>query len=143
MTLTAHLDRLGLIGPNFSAVHAIWLDDDDMLRLADRGASAVHAPGSNLRFGSGLAQVRQMMDHGVNVALGDRRRQYIRPAQHVRGDAFRRLRLGRSFCRSHALARQGGRSSHGDAGSAKALGFEGRIGRIEPGYKADLRFPGP
>jgi guanine deaminase len=68
-TLTAHLDDLGLLGPHFSAAHGIWLDSDDMRRLADSGASVVHAPTSNMRFGSGLARVRGLMDHGVNVGL--------------------------------------------------------------------------
>jgi 5-methylthioadenosine/S-adenosylhomocysteine deaminase len=107
MTLTAHLDRLGVIGPNFSAVHAIWLDDDDMQRLADRGASAVHAPGSNLRFGSGLAQVRQMMDHGVNIALATDAANTSDQLNMFEGDAFRRVRLDRSVGRPHGLARQG------------------------------------
>ena len=43
-TLTAHLDALGMLGPRLSAAHAIWLDDDDRSRLADNGASVVHAP---------------------------------------------------------------------------------------------------
>jgi 5-methylthioadenosine/S-adenosylhomocysteine deaminase len=140
MTLTAHLDRLGLIGPNFSAVHAIWLDDDDMRRLADRGASAVHAPGSNLRFGSGLAQVRQMMDHGVNVALAT---DAANTSDQL--NMFEAMRFGVSV--STVLSADhtrwlGKADALGMAtdGGAKALGFEGRIGRIEPGYKADLVF---
>lgn len=68
-TLTAHLDELGLLGPAFSAAHAIWLDSDDMRRMANAGASAIHAPTSNMRFGSGLANVRAMLDHGLNVGL--------------------------------------------------------------------------
>ena len=52
-TLTAHLDSLGMLGPHLSAAHAIWLDRDDLGRLADNGASVVHAPVSNMRFGSG------------------------------------------------------------------------------------------
>jgi 5-methylthioadenosine/S-adenosylhomocysteine deaminase len=140
MTLTAHLDRLGLIGPNFSAVHAIWLDDDDMRRLADRGASAVHAPGSNLRFGSGLAQVRQMMNHGVNVALAT---DAANTSDQL--NMFEAMRFGVSvstvLSADHTRWLGKADALHmATAGSAKALGFEGRIGRIEPGYKADLVF---
>lgn len=140
MTLTAHLDRLGVLGPNFSAVHAIWLDDDDMRRLADRGASAVHAPGSNLRFGSGLAQVRRMMDHGVNVALAT---DAANTSDQL--NMFEAMRFGVSV--STVLSADHRRwLGKADAfhmatvGSAKALGFEGQIGRIAPGYKADLVF---
>jgi 5-methylthioadenosine/S-adenosylhomocysteine deaminase len=33
MTLTAHLDALGMLGPYLSAAHAIWLDHDDLGRI--------------------------------------------------------------------------------------------------------------
>ena len=33
-TITAHLDELGLLGPHLSGAHAIWLDNDDLARLA-------------------------------------------------------------------------------------------------------------
>ena len=64
-SLTAHLDSLGLIGPNFSGAHCIWLDDDDLGLLADRGAKVAHNPGSNLRLGNGVAPARRMLDAGV------------------------------------------------------------------------------
>ncbi|MEJ0070486.1 MAG: amidohydrolase family protein [Pseudomonadota bacterium] len=34
-TLTAHLDSLGILGSNFVAAHAVWMDDDDIKRMAD------------------------------------------------------------------------------------------------------------
>jgi 5-methylthioadenosine/S-adenosylhomocysteine deaminase len=140
MTLTAHLDRLGVVGSNFSAVHAIWLDDDDMQRLADRGASTVHAPGSNLRFGSGLAQVRKMMDHGVNVALAT---DAANTSDQL--NMFEAMRFGVSvstvLSADHTRWLGKADALHmATSGSARALGFEGQIGRIEPGYKADLVF---
>jgi 5-methylthioadenosine/S-adenosylhomocysteine deaminase len=139
-TVTAHLDRLGLLGPNFSAVHAIWLDDDDMRRLADRGSSAVHAPGSNLRFGSGLAQIRRMMDHGVNVALAT---DAANTSDHL--NMFEAMRFGVSISTVLSADHRrwlGKADAFGmaTAGGAKALGFEGRLGQIAPGFKADLVF---
>lgn len=59
-TLTAHLARIGFLGPRFTAAHGVWLDPDDIVRLADHGASVAHNPGSNLRLGSGVAPARQM-----------------------------------------------------------------------------------
>ncbi|WP_164096626.1 amidohydrolase family protein, partial [Serratia marcescens] len=41
-TLIAHLDEKGLLGPDFTAAHGIWLDDDDLRRMADSGASLAH-----------------------------------------------------------------------------------------------------
>ncbi|MFX6230422.1 amidohydrolase family protein, partial [Acinetobacter baumannii] len=69
-TLTAHLDELGLLGPQFTVAHGIWLDDDDMKRLSGHGASVAHNPGSNMRLGNGIADMRAMLKAGVNVAIG-------------------------------------------------------------------------
>jgi len=71
-TLVGHLHRLGLLAPNFTAAHAIWLDDDDIGRLADAGASVAHNPGSNLKLGSGLAATRKLRDRGVTPRTWDR-----------------------------------------------------------------------
>jgi 5-methylthioadenosine/S-adenosylhomocysteine deaminase len=57
-SLAAHMDKMGLINERFTVAHGVWLDDDDMKRLGDRGASVAHNPGSNMRLGSGIADVR-------------------------------------------------------------------------------------
>src|SRR5947209_4696422 len=69
-TLTAHLDELGILGPDFTVAHGVWLDNDDMKRLGDRGSSIAHNPGSNMRLGAGLADSRAMLDAGVNLGIG-------------------------------------------------------------------------
>src|SRR5437764_1604382 len=69
-TLTAHLDELGVLGPNFTVAHGVWLDNDDMQRLGDRCASIAHNPGSNMRLGAGLADARAMLDAQVNLGIG-------------------------------------------------------------------------
>ena len=69
-TPTAHLQDLGLLGPDFTVAHGVWLDHDDMARLGDHGASVAHNPGSNMRLGNGLADVRGMLARKVNVGIG-------------------------------------------------------------------------
>ena len=69
-TQTAHLEDLGLLGPDFTVAHGVWLDGDDMTRLADHGCSVSHNPGSNMRLGNGLADMRGMLSRGVNVGIG-------------------------------------------------------------------------
>ncbi len=137
-TQTAHLERLGVIGPHFTVAHGVWLDTDDMTRLGDRGASVAHNPGSNMRLGSGLADTRAMLDRRVNLGIGtdgascsDNQNMYeaMRLASFVskvQGPDWPRW----LSTREAALA--------ATEGSARALGFEGRIGRIAPGYQADL-----
>ncbi|TVQ37362.1 MAG: amidohydrolase [Geminicoccaceae bacterium] len=138
-TLLQHMDRMGLVGPDFTVAHGVWLDDEDMRRLAHHGASVSHNPGSNALLGSGIADARRMLELGVNLAIGtdgascsDNQNMYeaMRMASymsHVRGpDVDRWLRTGEIL----KAATQG---------SAKALGFE-KLGRIAPGYKADIVF---
>jgi 5-methylthioadenosine/S-adenosylhomocysteine deaminase len=139
-TLTAHADALGLLGPHFSAVHAIWLDSEDMKRLAGNGASVIHAPASNLRFGSGMAQIRSMLDLGINIGMAT---DAANSSDSL--NMFEAMRLGASI--STMLTPDfdrwlgvGDVLTMATAGSAKAMGFENRIGRIAPGYKADLVF---
>lgn len=139
-TLTAHLEALGLLGPQFTAAHAIWLDGDDIQRLADNGASVAHNPGSNLRLGSGIAAVPEMVQAGVNVGIGTDGAN-CSDNQNM----FEAMRLASfvSRVRSHdydtwLATEQVFRMA--TEGSAKALGFGDDLGRLAPGYKADIVF---
>jgi 5-methylthioadenosine/S-adenosylhomocysteine deaminase len=138
-TLVTHLDSLGMLGPRFCVAHGVWLDDDDRARLADRGASVAHNPGSNLKLGSGVADMRGMMDRGINVAIGT-----DGSSSSDNLNVFEAMRLASYL--SRVQDRPVGRwISARDAlraatdGGARALGFQ-KIGRIEKGYMADLVF---
>jgi 5-methylthioadenosine/S-adenosylhomocysteine deaminase len=69
-SLLQHLASLGILGPNLSLAHSIWIEPADIELLAKSGTTAVHNPASNLRLGSGLAPVRDFLFAGVGVALG-------------------------------------------------------------------------
>ncbi len=69
-TLLQQMDAWGLVGPDFTAAHAVWLDDDDMRIMAAKGAAVAHNPGSNMRLGNGLFPLRRMLDLGVTVGIG-------------------------------------------------------------------------
>jgi len=139
-TLTAHLDDLGALGPRFTVAHGVWLDDDDMRRLGDRGASVAHNAGSNMRLGNGLADMRGMLDRRVNVGLGtdgancsDNLNMYesMRLASLV--SRAQRPDLERWVTTDEVVLAA-------TEGSARALGFEDALGRLAPGYKADIVF---
>ena len=139
-TLTAHLDDLGVVGPHFTVAHGVWLDTDDMKRLGDLGASVAHNPGSNMRLGNGLADMRGMLERRVNVGIGtdgancsDNLNMY----EAMRLASFASKAQGPDLERwvtteEVALA--------ATEGSSRALGLEGKIGRLAPGYKADIVF---
>jgi cytosine/adenosine deaminase-related metal-dependent hydrolase len=64
------LDALGVLGPGVSLAHSVWIDDDDIARIADRGAIVAHNPAANLRLRSGRAPVPALLEAGVDVAIG-------------------------------------------------------------------------
>jgi 5-methylthioadenosine/S-adenosylhomocysteine deaminase len=139
-TLTAHLDSLGLLGPHLSAAHAIWLDHDDLGRLADNGASVVHAPVSNMRFGSGLARLRPMLDRGINVGVAT---DAANSSDNL--NMFEATRLAALISRVQTPDFESWLGPEevlrmATTGSARAMGFDATIGEIAPGYKADIVF---
>ena len=138
-TLVAHLDSLGMLGPRFCVAHGVWLDEDDRARLADRGASVAHNPGSNLKLGSGVADIRRMIDRGINVAIGT-----DGSSSSDNLNVFEAMRLASYLSRvqdhpveSWISAREALRAA--TQGGARALGFD-KIGEIKKGYMADFTF---
>jgi 5-methylthioadenosine/S-adenosylhomocysteine deaminase len=65
----AHFHALGILDERWSFAHTVWVDDDDIGRLADSGAVVVHNPESNSKLGVGVAPIAKMLARGVNVAL--------------------------------------------------------------------------
>lgn len=63
------LDSVGVLGPDVQLVHAVWLDDSEIARIADTGTMVVHCPVSNMYLASGIAPVVKMLHAGVPVAL--------------------------------------------------------------------------
>jgi len=140
MTLTRHLDKMGVLGTRFSAAHAIWIDADEVDLIATRGGAIAHNPGSNLRLGNGIADMRPAIARGIPVGVGT-----DGSSSSDNQNMFEAMRLAafvsRVFDRppedwigaleAHRLATEG---------SAAVLGMGDLIGKIAPGYKADLVF---
>lgn len=64
------LADLGLLNERLLAVHMTQLADADLPGLAEAGVNVIHCPESNLKLASGMCPVADLMDAGVNVALG-------------------------------------------------------------------------
>jgi 5-methylthioadenosine/S-adenosylhomocysteine deaminase len=138
-SLVGHLDHIGFLSERLSAAHAIWLDDDDIARLSQAGVRVAHNPSSNLRLGSGVAPVRQMLKGGVTVGIGT-------DASNTSDgqNMFEATRLASYLSRIEGPATEQWISAQqafclATEGSANLLGFE-RIGRLAPGYEADIVF---
>jgi len=65
-----YLDSLGWLAGDVWCAHCIHLSDRDVARFAETRTGVAHCPTSNLRLGSGVAPVRQLLDAGVRVGLG-------------------------------------------------------------------------
>ena len=131
------LERLGLLGPNLIAVHAVHLEPAEIALLARHGSSVVHCPSSNLKLASGFAPVAALLAAGVNVALGT-----DGAASNNRLDLFQEMRsaalLAKAVARDAAAMPAHAALHAATLGGATALGLEGRIGSIVPGKAADL-----
>ena len=133
------MDGLGLIDENFTAAHAIWLDDDDIRIVRDRGGSLAHNPGSNMRLGNGMFRLKRALELGVNVGIGT---DGFNCSDN--GNMYEAMRAASMLSKVQTPdpGRWAGVEEVYHAatiGSAKALGFTD-IGAIAPGMKADIVF---
>ena len=137
-TAVRRLERLGVLAPDFCAAHFVWATDDDLDVFARSGSVAASCPGSNLRLCAGIARVRDLMSRGGRVAFGTDNISFSDTE-----DFFQELRLGCYLQRTpHRIDL--GRLDSGEVlraageNGARAVGFEGRIGALQPGMLADL-----
>ena len=69
-TPVALLDRLGILDKDTLLVHAVWLEGEEIGRIADSKAAVSHNPESNMKLASGIAPVMDLISAGVCVGLG-------------------------------------------------------------------------
>jgi guanine deaminase len=126
-------DRAGLLRERAVYAHCIWLDSDDRRRMHATGAAAAVCPTSNLFLGSGLFDFRAALDAGMLVTLA---------TDVGGGQSFSMLATMRA---AHEVARLKSMSLSAaqlwywaTRGAAIALGWHDKVGRLEPGFDADL-----
>jgi 5-methylthioadenosine/S-adenosylhomocysteine deaminase len=133
----ARLADLGLATPELIAVHAVHLDAQDLAVLAASGASVAHCPHSNLKLGSGVAPISELLARGVNVGLGT-----DGSASNNRLDLIAEMRTAALLAKvqaGDAAAWPAGQVLQAATlGGARALGLGDRIGSLVPGKLADL-----
>jgi cytosine/adenosine deaminase-related metal-dependent hydrolase len=137
-TMVQQLERLGLLSPRLSCAHTIWIEDEDIARLAASGTVVVHNPESNLKLGTGIAPIAKMLAAGVTVALGTDGS--VTNDNLVLHEAIRlAAMLGRVAERERSkwvTARQA--LAMATDGGARAVQMPKSIGRIQAGYRADV-----
>jgi 5-methylthioadenosine/S-adenosylhomocysteine deaminase len=71
MSPVEYLDSLGVLGPDVIAAHTLWISENDIRILGERGVHCVHNVNSNLKLASGYRFLyNELRDAGANVCLG-------------------------------------------------------------------------
>ena len=129
------MEDCGFVGPDVWYAHGIHFNDEELATLARTGTGVAHCPSSNMRLGSGICRVREMLDLGVPVGLAVDG-SASNDASDMLGEARQALLLQRVRYGSAGIT---AREVLGlaTAGGARILGYE-EAGRMEEGALADI-----
>ncbi|MCF6239147.1 MAG: 8-oxoguanine deaminase [Candidatus Marinimicrobia bacterium] len=64
------MQELGWLTDNSWYAHAVHLNDAEIKIMGQNQVGVSHCPSSNMRLGSGIARIRELLDAGVKVSLG-------------------------------------------------------------------------
>jgi cytosine/adenosine deaminase-related metal-dependent hydrolase len=129
------MEDCGFTGADVWYAHGIHFNDEELALLARTGTGVAHCPSSNMRLGSGIARIREMLDLGIPIGLGVDG-SASNDSSDMLGEARQALLLQR--VRSGAQGMKASEAlSIATEGGAKLLGYE-KLGRVEEGYLADL-----
>ncbi|RKZ26726.1 8-oxoguanine deaminase [bacterium] len=131
----ALMEKLDWLGGDVYFAHGIWFDDDELRILAETDTGISHCPTSNMRLGSGIARIKEMLELGVRVSLGVDG-SASNDTSDMLGEARNALLLQRVRYGADAIsARQVLKLA--TIGGANMLGYN-KIGKIAKGFAADL-----
>jgi|SRR5579883_879695 len=132
----AYFDRVGISGPRAVLAHCVHATPRELALLAEKKTCVAHCPSSNLKLGSGIAPIPDMLARGVHVSLGADGA----PCNNLL-DPWEEMRLAALIQKP----RHGPRSMPAESvlalatiEGARALGLDALVGSIEVGKRADL-----
>lgn len=132
-----YLDDIGFLGPNVVAAHAVWLSEEEINIIMERGVKVSHNPCSNMKLASGISPVADMLSHDICVSIGT-----DGASSNNNLDLIEEMKTA-SLLQKVATLNPKVLSSEetvamATINGARALGLEDEIGSIEVGKKADL-----
>ena len=126
----------GVLDVPVMAAHCVHLTDSDLRIMKEKNASIVHNPTSNLKLGSGIARVPEMMDMGINVCLGT-----DGAASNNNLNMFEEMNISAILHKGVAMNPQLMKAQDvlkmGTVNGARAIGFDD-TGVLSEGMKADI-----
>lgn len=130
-------EQAGLLGPDFLAVHCVWLDAKDIRILKSHDAKVSHNPVSNMYLASGIPPIPEMIMAGVTVGLA-----VDGAASNNNQDMIESMKLASLLQKVHTkdptVITAEKVLEMATIDGARAVGLEKEIGSLEVGKKADL-----
>ena len=137
MRPVAILDRLNFWAPTTLAAHGVWINDDEITVLKQRGVGVSNNPESNMKLSSGTAPVMSYRKAGVSVGLGT-----DGAASNNDLDMFEAMRQAafqqKLVTMDPTAISAADALEMGTIGGARALGRGQHLGSLEPGKLADV-----
>lgn len=137
-----HLDKLGVLGPDFIAVHCVNLTDEDIALFKERDVKVAHCPAANMILASGTARIVDLLKAGITVSLacdGSASSDTQNMLEIMKLSTF----LQKVTTKDSAVVPASQVLEMATLGGAKALGRSDQLGCVEAGKKADLVFYNP
>ncbi|MDD4358680.1 MAG: amidohydrolase [Candidatus Pacebacteria bacterium] len=130
-----YLNDLGLINDKCIFAHSIWLNNDELDILDEKGCSLVYNPSSNMKLASGVFRFEEIKDKRINICLGT-----DGSASNNNLDMIEEMKMGALLQKTNDIDPTSGKSEDmlkiATENGAKAL--RKKTGKIEEGYLADL-----
>lgn len=132
-----YLESIGFLDKRVIAAHCVWLNDDEINLLSNRGVSVAHCIESNLKLASGIAPVPQMIRAGVKVSFGTDGAASNNDLA-VLGDMATAAKVHKAMAKDPTVLDAKTSLLMATRWGAAALGFGDLLGSIEKGKLADI-----
>jgi len=137
ITPVGYLAREGILGPDVTGAHCVWVDQADIATLVQYGVGCTNNPSSNMKTAAGVSPVVDMLAAGAAVGLAT-----DGAASNNNQDMFEEMDLAAKL---QKITRMDSRALPAEQvvematiGGARAVHLEKLIGSLETGKKADL-----
>lgn len=136
-SIIAYLDSLCILDENTLLIHAVWVDEEDIKIIQERGCGVIHCPESNMKLASGIAPIPKMLNAGITVGLGT-----DGCASNNDHDLFGEMdmaaKLHKVACMDPCVMDARTCLAMATINGARAIGLGGIIGSLRPKKRGDI-----
>ena len=132
-----YFEKSGILSPKFLAAHCVWANQQDLEKIKKYDVKVLHCPSSNFKLGSGMLNLKPLLDKGICVSIGADGA----PCNNNL-DMYQEIRT--TALMQNVLNHPGAIEAYkylelATIEGAKALGIDEQTGSLEVGKKADLQ----